>query len=839
MRTLLALVLLLPTSALGQALTGRVLDAETEGPLVGSTVTVWQRASGDSTLVGGSAADLDGAFRVEGLPAGTYRVIASFVGYTPVVRDAVEVGRATVDLGAIALAPEATSLRTAVVTAERQRVQVEVDRTVYNTADDPVAAGGSATNVLETIPSVNVDVDGNVSLRGSGNVQIYINGRPAPVAQEFLASYLQQLPAGSIERVEVIPNPSSRYEPDGQGGILNIVLQEDADAGLGGSLSASGDSQGGYSGAGTVTYGRGRWDLTGSLGFRQDEGGGGGTSFRENRLPTTLDYTFLDQEEIEDESETSSSVNLTADYALSRRTTLSASGQLGIESELEEEFNTSVFLDADRVQTGSTERLAATNQDQWNGDLRLGLRHDFGARASGGSASGAGASGARGRADGGHSVSHTLSAELRTTTSARDESETLSNQLTGGGLLDEQRVLSGRDRGELSAQLDYVRPLGVGRLEAGYKGEIETLDSDLDSESRLAGDPFAPDLGLSNAFAFDQQVHALYLQAATEFGALSLQGGLRAELARTQFDLTGVAEGYDGALSFDNDYQSLFPSAFASFALDDAHTLKASYSRRIDRPRSWRLNPFPSFDDPLNIRVGNPELQAEYIDSFEAGYVGVTNWGSLTLTPYYRRTANAVTRVSTLRDDGVTVRTYANLATSKSYGMETILFVEGSGALDGLSGFGSVEGFRVQTDGTGSGLDLENDAFGWGGRVNLSYGLGDRLGWGDVDLQANVRYRAPIDSEQGRVGSRIFGDLALRQRLFGDRASLTLRARDPLGLAGFQYTLDQPGIYQEFERDWGAQQVGLTFTYSFQPSDSGRDDRDRRDGGDFGGGEEF
>ena len=830
MRTLLVLVLLLPLSALGQVLTGRVLDAETEGPLVGSTVTVWERASGDSTLVGGSAADLDGAFRVEGLPSGTYRVIVSFVGYTPIVREAVEVGRATVDLGAIALAPEATSLRTAVVTAERQRVQVEVDRTVYNTADDPVAAGGSATNVLETIPSVNVDVDGNVSLRGSGNVQIYINGRPAPVAQEFLASYLQQLPAGSIERVEVIPNPSSRYEPDGQGGILNIVLQEDADAGLGGSLSASGDSQGGYSGAGTVTYGRGRWDLTGSLGFRQDEGGGGGSSYRINRYATPL--TYLDQEETEDDSETSRSLNLTADYALSRRTTLSASGQLGIEDELEEEFNTSVFFDADRVQTSSTERLAATSQDQWNGDLRLGLRHDFGA-------SGGDASGASGRADGGHSVSHTLSAELRTTTSVRDETETLSNQLTGGGVLDEQRVLSGRDRGEVSAQIDYVRPLGVGRLEAGYKGEVETLDSDLDSESRLAGDPFAPDVGLSNAFAFDQQVHAVYLQAATEVGALSLQGGLRAELARTQFDLTNVAGGYDGSLSFDNDYQSLFPSAFASFALDDAHTLKASYSRRIDRPRSWRLNPFPSFDDPLNIRVGNPELQAEYIDSFEAGYVGVTNWGSLTLTPYYRRTANAVTRVSTLRDDGVTVRTYANLATAKSYGVETILFVEGAGALDGLSGFASVEGFRVQTDGTGSGLDLENDAFGWGGRVNLSYGLGDRLGWGDVDFQANVRYRAPLDSEQGRVGARIFGDLALRQRLFGDRASLTLRARDPLGLAGFQYTLDQPGIYQEFERDWGAQQVGLTFTYSFQPSDRGRDDRGRREGGGDFGGEEF
>lgn len=827
MRLFLLLFLALPSVAVGQDLTGRVLSAATDAPLVGSTVTVWEQASGDSTLVTGGAADLDGAFVIANVPDGSYRVIVSFVGYTPLVVDGVEIAGADVALGDLSLEATSATLSRAVVTAERQRVQVEVDRTVYNTADDPVASGGNATNVLETIPSVTVDVDGNVSLRGSGNVQVFINGRPAPVSQEFLASYLQQLSAESIERVEVIPNPSSRFAPDGQGGILNLVLEEDAEPGLGGSVAASGDTQGGYSGSGTVTYGTGRWDLTGSLSYRQDEGGGGGTSYRVNRYATPL--TYLDQEEVEDESETSRSLNLTADYALTPNTTLSASGQLGIEDELEEELNTSLFFDSDLVQTGAEERLAAQAQDQWNGDLRLGLRHDFNAGR---------ASGARGRAEGGRGASHTLSAELRGTTSVRDETETLANRLIGGDLLDEQRVLSDRQRQGLSLQVDYVRPLGSGRLEAGYVSDLEGLDSGLDSESRLAGGTFTPDVGLSNDFAFDQQVHAVYLQASTDLGALSLQGGLRGEVARTTFDLTGVSTGYDGPLSYDNNYESLFPSAFASYALSDLHTLKASYSRRIDRPNSWRLNPFPSFDDPLNIRVGNPELQPEYIDSFEAGYVGVTKWGSVTLTPYYRRTANAVTRVSTVRPDGVTVRTFENLATAQAYGIESVLFVEGSGLFDGASGFASLEGFRIQTNGIGTGLDLENDAFGWGGRVNLSYGLGDRMGVGDLDLQANVRYRAPIDSEQGRVGSRVFADLALRQGI-GEQASLTLRARDPLGMAGFQFTLDQPTLYQEFERDWGAQQIGLTFTYSFQPVENERrEDRGGRGGGGFGG-EEF
>ncbi|GIV60406.1 MAG: hypothetical protein KatS3mg043_1495 [Rhodothermaceae bacterium] len=285
-------------------------------------------------------------------------------------------------------------------------------------------------------------------------------------------------------------------------------------------------------------------------------------------------------------------------------------------------------------------------------------------------------------------------------------------------------------------------------------------------------------------------------------------------MANTTFTLQNTNE------SFDNDYRSLFPSAFLTYKLSETTTLKASYSRRINRPRTFFLNPFPSFDDPLNIRVGNPSLQPEYIDAFELGYVQFTPWGSFTLTPYYRRTTNVIRFYQQVRDDGVTVRTFGNFATSSSSGVELITSLDARALLDGLSGYVSFEGFRMVTDGSNVDATFQNNAFGWGGRLNLSYGLGDVFGLGgDLDLQATVRYRAPMDTEQGRMGSFSWTDVALRQELLRGRASLTLRARDVLGTAGFRGIIDQPDLYNEFTREFGAQSVGLTFTYSFGQAD--------------------
>ena len=805
-RRLLLLLLALaaaPAAAQSAALTARVVDAESDLPLPTATVALYPAGGADSTFVGGAAADIDGVVRVADLAPGTYDVVISFVGYDDARRTGVEVGAGGADLGTVGLEVAAEALQEVRVTGQRPQVQARIDRTVYDTADDPVAEGGSATDVLATLPSVDVDIDGNVSLRGSGSVAVFINGRPAPVSGDFLASYLQSLPAGSIERVEVIPNPSAAFEPDGVGGIVNIVLKEDADLGLGGTLTAGGDSQGGYDAAAALTYGRGPWSLAATYGFRNDARAGAGTSFRINRYET--DPTTLDQVETEDRTRTSNFLSLSADYALSRATVFTSQVQVGTRGGDETELNTTLRAASTGDPLLEYERVSTEVDDGVSGDVRLGLRQTFG-------------------------EGHTLVVEGRAQAENEGEDQAYDQTLlTGTGALDApQRVDEDDEEREVSLRADYTRPVAGFTVELGYKGSWEAESSTILSESMNDAGAFVPDVGINNAYEFDERVQALYAQASREWGAIGVQAGVRAEQAATTFDLLTTNE------SFDNDYASLFPSAYLSFKPTEAFTLRGGYSRRINRPRRWELNPFPSFDDPLNIRQGNPELTPEYIDSFELSAAQITGWGSVSVTPYFRRTTDIIRRISTVRADGVTVRSAQNLDTADAYGAEGVVSFEGLG---GLEGYVSLEAYRLQTEGTTNETALSNDAFGWGGRVNANYAFGDRFGLGDLDLQATARYSAPVDTEQGRVGARTFIDLALRQKLLDDRASLTLQARDPLGLAGFSYTLDQADLFQRFERDWGAQQVGLTFSYQF-----GRQERSRDRGGERGGdfeGEEF
>ncbi|MEM1115389.1 MAG: TonB-dependent receptor [Bacteroidota bacterium] len=821
------LCLALPAS--GQtdyAVTGRVVDADTEAPVVLASVAVWRvsaRAGVEPFLETGAATEADGTFRVAGLSRGRYYAVVSFLGYESARTDTLRLNpRAPVaDLGTIRLAPDAQALGGVEVAAERDRVEFQVDRTVYRIADDPLASGGSTSEALETIPSVEVDVDGNVSLRGNGNVVVLIDGRPAPVGRAFVGVYLQSLPADAVESVEVIPNPSARYEPEGSGGILNIVLKDDTELGLGGAVTLGGDSQGGYAATGLLTYGRGPLRLGATYGLRHSDREVDGDRFRINRF---LDpQTTLDQETFDDRGRTSNILTLSADLEATPRTTFTANLQASTRAGAETETVSSRTLDGDGAMLSDYVRAADGESDGLNGSLRLGVRHDFegvsqenesaGERPRGGRR---GFGGGRGRRGGGGSRvalgTHALSVDLTVRASER----TGDDAFTEAGVFAPDRTAleeqTTRDDGDLRAtlQADYARPIGQTRLELGLQADAEQNETTLLVETRDPSTPFgfARDDGRTSAYDFDEAIVAGYLQLARDVGPLAVQAGVRGEVVRTTFAVGGEA--------FDNDYESLFPSASVAVPVGDDWLLRTSYSRRINRPRGRQLNPFPTFDDPLNVRVGNPNLRPEYTDAVEASLVRTTDWGIVSLTPFLRRTTDVVRRFQRVGADGVTTSTFENLDTATSTGLEAVLTYQPGGP---LRGFLSLEGFRQSTDGSSVQDGLGAEAFGWGGRLNGTYSLGDRLGWGDLDLQSTVFYRAPIETEQGRVGERLFFDLALRQRLLDGRASLALRARDPFDLAGIEFVQDDALLYQEFSRSFGRQQVGLTFTYTFGNAD--------------------
>ena len=823
-RTVAALITLTASSASGQtdyAVSGRVLDAETGASVETASVALWRvsaRAGVEAFVETGAVTDADGAFRVQGLRRGRYYAVVSFLGYEPVTTDTLRLrpSSPSVDLGTVRLVPDASALGDIEVTAERERVEIQVDRTVYRIADDPILSGASTSEALETIPSVEVDLEGNVSLRGVSNVVILVDGRPAPVGRDFIAVYLQSLPAEAVESIEVIPNPSAAFQPDGSGGILNIVLKDDTELGVGGALTAGADTRGGVQGNALLTYSRGPIRLSGTAAYRESVRDADSDRLRINRFlgpaATQLAQTSTDQR-----TRASALVGLTADLEVTPRTTATASvnGTLRDGASEEEAALSIRALEGDLLE--DVLRTSVEDDDGLSGSVRLGLRHDFEGVSEESAEQprrrGRGGRGGRGRGRGSRVSlgTHGLAFDLRLSTSSSDDLEVLSQANL------DQRVTRDDTQQGVTFQADYARPLGETRLEVGYRGDLEARTTDLATEIGLEVDP-----GRTYGYDLDEQVHAGYVQLARQLGDVAVQAGVRGEIASRQFVLDGEA--------FEVEDASLFPSLSAAVDLGSLAVLRASYSRRVDRPRGRELNPFPSTDDPLNVRVGNPALRPEFTDALEVSAIRQTEWGMVTLTPFLRRTTDVVRRFQTVDEAGVTTSTFRNLDESTSSGLEAVVSYQSGSP---VRGFVSLEGFRQQTDGSSVEDGLAADAFGWGGRVNASYSAGDRLGWGDLDVQATARYRAPQDTEQGRIGARLFFDLGLRQRLLNGRASLALRARDPFGWAQFGFRQDDDRVFQTFNRSFGRQQVAVTFTYAFGQTDERRDrQRPNAGGGD-------
>ena len=781
---------------------GIVVDGATGEPMEAATIAVWSGA--DSSLVTGAITDAKGAFAIEGLRRGRYYIEASFIGYRPLrIADvAVTPAAPRVDLGTIRLEPDNTFLDEVEVTAERAFVEVGIDRTVYNTKDQPVTAGGSASDVLRNIPSVEVDIDGNVSLRGNQNVAILINGRPSPMTGEALTSFLQGLPSEMVERVEVIPNPSARYDPDGMSGILNIVLRQQADIGLGGNLTANGGTQSSFGASGNLNYGKGPWGIFTSYSLRGGNRDSEGDTFRENRFMDPL--TYLDQEEIGERTMLSNTFNTTVDYRLSRQNTVSLSAMLSQRGGTNDGLTAYRTLDAGQDLTERLQRSTTSERSDFNMDYRLSFKRVLEAQR------------------------HELSAELRYEGEWEDDRGDYTQQLlTAAGAPAGPAELETSDvseqNNEATFQIDYIRPLAGGRLETGLKSELRLMNSeayleDFDHERGT----WVPDVGQNNAFDYDQQIHAAYGIYAREAGRLGVQVGVRLEQALNTFDLKTTGEAYD------NNYFSAFPSAFLTYKLQESEagsrSVKLSYSKRINRPNEWQLNPFGDFQDPLFRRVGNPYLNPEYTHSFEASLTQFTQGASLTLTPYFRRTVDVVRWYTEVTPDGVSVTTFRNLDESDSWGAEAI------GTLrlgQRLNAFASFNAYRVVTDGSNVSSDYSNDAFGWAARGNATINLTP-----DLDLQLSYFYRAPMNVEGGRMGAMSRGDIGVRQKLWGERASLSLRLSDPFNTMVMRGWREDDRFYQQMRRDWNARQLNLTFTYNFgqQQRRPNRSEMERGDG---------
>jgi outer membrane receptor protein involved in Fe transport len=802
--TLLALAAFVIPAALAQprpqggGLTGQVLDAASGEPLPLATVALYQLP--DTTFVTGAAADTLGAFSIAPLRPGEYQVRVSVVGYDTERLTASVRPSPPVDLGEIRLAESTELLEGVAIEAERELIEQRADRTVYNVAEQPITSGDNVLETLKTLPSVEVDQDDNLSLRGGRNVAVHVNGRPVPVGGQFLAAYLKQIGADGVERIEVIPNPSARYEPDGLSGIINIVLKEDApDRGLSGGVTLGGGTRPEANLGLNLAYQRGRFDVYGSYGYFYNRFGFDGSTERDY-LGTASELLTLDNVQDGDRLFASHFSNATVDYTPAEGTTISLSGNVSLRDGGGENLQSILSVYRDGGRETLAERLSDTDNDGTNATGTLAFQRRFPSAGSG-------------QADG----THELRAEARASLNTNTDDQLFVGTLDGSP--ERSSYLEDSERSESWLQVDYTRPLpGNVRLETGAKATWETIANDV----RFG---FGGDEGLAevsrDGFDYDRSIYAGYLQAAVPFGSkFEAQAGLRVERAERSFviDSEGTTNDFD--------YTSLFPSAFVIYNVEPGTSVKGSYSRRINRPGTWFLSPFASPEDATVSQRGNPDLRPEYTDSFEMAFQYKF---FATVTPFYRRTTDVISRRFLIEDER-TFFTSDNFATEQSYGAD--LTLAGPIPKTPLRGFVSGSVFRSETDGGAVDPTIDFGVTSWSARASLQAQLRE-----GTSVQFFGFFRGPRAIANGRASGFGFTSVGLQQKFMDDALSLSVRVTDPFSTTRFEFESENEAFTEFGVRDPAQRSVAATLTWTFgKPSERRPQQQAPQGGGGMDGG---
>ena len=763
-----------PAPAAGE-IRGTVVDGEGKTPIASASISVRSKTNG--VLVAGALTKQDGTFRIEGLQPGTYTVKVVMIGYdahtTAELLIAPAAPRAA--LGSIPLARSPIALQSVEVNAERS-VVIAPDRNAYR-ARDIAPAATNASDVLAVTPSVHVDPDGKVSLRGNENVVLQINGRPTPIRGAQLAGYLKQLPANTIDRIEVIPNPSAKYDPEGMAGILNIVMKQGVDLGRSGGLTLAASTSDQYNGAMNFGYQAGSLSLLFNYGFNSMEQQVEGINDRTRLGALRAPLAYTEQDIAGEMANRGHNFNTSIDYRVSQRNVLYTALMANRRTMSDQSLTAYDELNADRAVLAEYERSRNQDNTNWLVDATVGLRRTITPQKN------------------------ELVSEVRFSRQADDEQNSLARQVVStSNPFELQRDLLDALTYQLTAQADYTRAIGkTTKLETGYKGTARWLNRDFEVMKDVLGDGNWLRSDLSNGLEFDERVNAGYAVLSQGRGKLELQAGLRAEIAERDFSLDGE--------SYPHSYSSLFPSGLVSYTINNTSTAKLSYSRRIRRPNTQELNPFPSFFDVNNVFFGNPELGPEYTDAIELGLQRSGKLGSLQVAPFYRRTTDVIrvdiNTADTVSNREVTTISFRNLDTSSSWGAD----VNGQFRLGKFSGLGGFNVFKMVTDG-GSESTLSSDAVTWMARINGTY-----TPHPSTTVQGSYFYRAPMNIERGRFHSQSGANFSVRQKL-NDRAFATLRVNDPFKTNRFRVEVGDDNIIQLTNRSFNSRAVFLSLQYN-------------------------
>lgn len=764
----------------------------------------------DNSYVAGTQSDLNGKFSFLNLSNGSYVLRITFVGYEEYENNTINIQEnKTINLGSISFIPEqAKLLNEVVIEGKPPTMQLGIDRKIFNVAQSVVSEGGSASDLLSDIPSLSVDMDGEVSLRGTSGVRILIDGKPSPLGGD-ISQVLQSMPANTIESVEVITNPSSKYEADGQSGIINIVLKKNIKTGFNGMINVSGGSYHNYNGGLNLNYRDSRFNYYGSYNYRKGNYIGDGYNFNKNLINGGITENTRDNSR----KRNSHQAKIGVDYFMNDKNTIGLSGGLNLRdnNSLENIFYT--YQNQPNL-NGTSTRVSDRESENIGFELSLDYKREFERKGE------------------------ELVANFSFGKNDQEGFQSFDQEFSNVNQLIDRRLNDNIDDNKtVNIQLDYVLPLGDdARFESGYSTKIRNTNENQFSESYdLGSEEFLPDYNLSNGFKMEDIVHALYGNYQNKLTSkLGFQFGLRLEQAYLNTEYEELDPNISESERFTKgklDYLRLYPSVFLTQELSEDQQLQVSYTRRVRRPRGWQVNPFKDVSDPMNIRMGNANLLPEDIHSFELSYAKFWPKVSFTSSVYHRRVNDVIENIKTSADEqtSATLSQWLNLSKREATGFEMISKVTFNRTIDVTGNFN----FYYNKFHGSEEFNLEpRDGYNWDANLSSNIKIMPLL-----SAQVKGNYNAPRLQAQGRTNSSFVMDAGLKLDVLDKKGSILFNVRDLLNQRMWSGYTETAQFTQQFENRWMRRSFMISFNYRFGIQDTNKKStrRTEMDNDDMGG----
>jgi outer membrane receptor protein involved in Fe transport len=779
---------------------GVIQDSTTSGAIEYATVGIFRK---DSSLVNGQVTDSDGKFVFNNIPAGEYYIDANFLGYSKKhIQVTVNSQRTGINLGVVVLHPNVTEIDEVEVVAQRNRVEYKIDKKVVNVASDLNSAGGTLVNVLENTPSVEVDVEGNVSLRGSGNFQLLIDGKPSPIQG---SEGLQQIPASAVQSLEIITSPSAKYDPDGNAGIINVIMKKQKNSGVGGIINASIGTRDKYTADFLLNIKRNRFNYFLGGEYSNMKFHNEGVAERRTFLGGTTTTINSDINGVFGRE----GMNLKGgfDYSINDNSVISLNGTVG-----KRDF-TRDFVTQNKWFTlpASKDSFYLEDGHDTDDDKFYNLNLDFQKRYD--------------------HPDHQLQASAYFSSQKEVEKEQDNVRKTNDAFEPiasnalQTRSRTEQPERELRLELDYTRPVGSGKFETGLQSRWDQTEADYIFEDfqPLGNEWFRNDT-ISNSLYYLDALQSAYAIYSGPLGKFEYQAGLRAEYDNRKLEQRTTNE------TFVYENLHLFPSVYVTRKFNDAHQLQFTYTRRIQRPRTRELNPFKEFRGTNNVFFGNPSLRPEFTNAFELNYQYKFDKGFVSLETYYRATYDKITQINgvdTLSGRPVFTFTTTNADKDNALGIELMTNLDLTKWWQ-LNITGNV--FRYELNGEVEGNNVTSISTSWRTNLNSMF----KMKW-DTRLQITAIYNGPSNTLQGRREGFFITNVAVRKEMLKRKLTVSLNARDILATGKFAFESEGSTFYafNRFKRE--APVVTLNLSYRLN---NYRQNANRRgeEGGEGGGG---